>query len=227
MKADIYGGRDPVSLPAYTLGEAAKVLHIPHVTLRTWFLPRSDRQGRGPLLRLADGDLRLLSFVNLVEAHVLRALRKEHEVSMYAVRMAVKELPRHSPEQHPLAYEDLLTDANQIFLRKYGQLINLNRAGQLRIREWLEGHLKRLRWGAAGRPVALFPLLPQQELQSPATIECNPRVLFGQPVLAGTRVPTAEIAARYEAGEDPSTIADDLHQSQDKILDAIRFEAAA
>ncbi len=227
MKVDIYRGRDPVGLPAYTLGEAARILHIPHVTLRTWFLPRSDRQGRGPLLRLADNDRRLLSFVNLVEAHILRALRKEHEVSMLDVREALKELPRHTSVKHPLAYEDLLTGENQIFLEKYKQLISLTRAGQLRIREWLEGHLKRVRRGSGGRPVALYPLLPQQELDSPETIECNPRVLFGQPVLAGTRIPTAEIAARYEAGEDPSAIADDLHQPPAKILDAIRFQAAA
>jgi uncharacterized protein (DUF433 family) len=163
--------------------------------------------------------------VNLVEAHVLRALRKVHEVSMQAVRQALQELPRHSDAEHPLAFEDLLTGENQVFLEKYGQLINLNRSGQLRAREWLAGHLARVKRDAFG-PVALFPMFPQRELASPETVECDPEVMLGQPVIAGTRILTSVVASRYNSGESPRRIAEDLHQSEEKILDAIRFEAA-
>ena len=73
--------RDLHSLPAYGIKEAAHYLSIPNATLRSWVLGRHYPTGTGkrffwPIIELPDKDQRLLSFVNLVEAHVLDAIRR-------------------------------------------------------------------------------------------------------------------------------------------------------
>src|SRR3712207_785505 len=85
-RSSLYGGRDPREVPAYTIGDAARYLHMPAATLRSWFVGRTyprRRGGPGSFKRLitpADAQASRLSFLNLVEAHVLRALRTEHGV---------------------------------------------------------------------------------------------------------------------------------------------------
>lgn len=85
------GGRDA---PAYTLAEAARYARLPAATLRTWTLGRQypTNEGGGQFDRLiqpASNRPPLLSFSNLIEAHVLRSLRTEHGVSVRALRDAL------------------------------------------------------------------------------------------------------------------------------------------
>jgi len=80
--------------PAYTLAEAARYLRLPVATLRSWALGRAypTAEGRGqfpPLLRPASRRPPLLSFSNLIEAHMLRSLRTEHGVPVKALRSAL------------------------------------------------------------------------------------------------------------------------------------------
>src|SRR5262245_38330064 len=81
--------------PAYPLSEAARYLRLPVATLRAWTLGRryTTRQGKShfrPLIHASSRRPPMLSFSNLIEAHVLRALRTEHGVSVKAVRQAVE-----------------------------------------------------------------------------------------------------------------------------------------
>src|SRR5581483_9194385 len=69
----------PVDLrekPVYTLDEAARYVSIPPSTLATWALGRKKtetEEGYAPTLEHVNQRLRLLSFYDLVEAHILRA----------------------------------------------------------------------------------------------------------------------------------------------------------
>ncbi len=77
--------------PAYALAEAARYLKLPPATLRAWTVgrdcPVADGQNRfRALIKPARGKPPLLSFNNLIEAHVWRALRTEHGVSIKALR---------------------------------------------------------------------------------------------------------------------------------------------
>ena len=38
--ADLYKGKDPRDLPAYTVSEAAHYLYVPEATLRSWVMGR-------------------------------------------------------------------------------------------------------------------------------------------------------------------------------------------
>jgi hypothetical protein len=70
--------------PAYPLLEAARYLRVSPATLRAWVAgrPYPTSSGTGhfqPLLHLPARKPPVLSFWNLVEAHVLRSLRTDHE----------------------------------------------------------------------------------------------------------------------------------------------------
>ena len=70
---------DQRDLPAYAIAEAAHCLRIPVATLRSWVRPRiyrtePNRKHFKPLITLPDSRLGALSFVNLVEAHVLQVV---------------------------------------------------------------------------------------------------------------------------------------------------------
>lgn len=76
---------DPREVPAYGLAEAAYYLGIPTATLRSWVLGRDYSVADGtrrfaPIIEIADRKRKLLSFINLVEAHILSALRREHAI---------------------------------------------------------------------------------------------------------------------------------------------------
>ena len=81
--------------PAYPLAEAARYLKVAPATLRSWVAGRPYPTGRGvrqfpPLIRPAGRTPPVLSFWNLIEAHVLRALRTDHGVSVKDVRTALR-----------------------------------------------------------------------------------------------------------------------------------------
>ena len=88
----IYGGRDPSDLPVYGVADAARYLRLSPATLRSWAAgrtyPLSNGQGSSdPLFRVPAGEELLLSFHNLMEAHVLRALRFNHRIVMREIRI--------------------------------------------------------------------------------------------------------------------------------------------
>jgi hypothetical protein len=80
--------------PAYPFIEAAHYLNLPRSTLRNWCLgydyPVQDEIHRfQPLIRLDGDPLEGLSFLNVVEAHVLTAIRRVHRISLGSVREAL------------------------------------------------------------------------------------------------------------------------------------------
>ena len=80
--------------PAYALAEASRYLKLPAATLRSWVIgrpyPKGGRVGHSrPLIHPPKKQPLLLTFWNLIEAHVLRSLRTERGVSINAVRQAL------------------------------------------------------------------------------------------------------------------------------------------
>lgn len=83
---DIYGGRDPRDIPFYGIREVALCLDLNPATLRTWALGRkypvqAVQRTADALLELPDAADPMLSFINLMEAQFLRALRREHDLA--------------------------------------------------------------------------------------------------------------------------------------------------
>ena len=223
--------RDPRLLPAYSLGEASHYLRIPYATLRSWIVGRTYpvKHGRGtfqPVIVPAQKAPPLLSFINLVEAHLLGAIRRKHEIALPKVRAAVAYVRRQFGTEHPLAEQRMLTDGQELFVQKFGKLIAVSQAGQLAFLEVLKAHLERIEWDEAGIAVRLFPFTRRLEGEEPKSIVIDPRISFGRPVLFGTGIATAVIAERFKAGESVDELAEDYGRNRLEIQDAIRCELA-
>lgn len=219
---------DPRELPAYGLPEAAHYLGIPTATLRSWVLGRDYKVADGtrrfaPIIEIADRKRRLLSFVNLVEAHVLSALRREHAIQLPKVRTAIAYLRNHLHSRHPLADQQFETDGLDLFVQKYGTLINITRDGQLAMRNVLQSFLKRVKRDAQGAPVKLY-LFVRGAIDEPFAVVVDPAVSFGRPVLEGTGIPTEVLAQRYKAGDSYEQLVEDYGRPKEQIEEAIRYE---
>lgn len=225
----LYGGEDPRELASYSIRETAHYLRMPIATLRSWVMGRwyPTEQGErhfAPIIALPDAKKPLLSFVNLVETHVLDAIRREHNIPLHKVRKALRFISKQFPSEHPLADQSFETDGSNLFIQKLGQLINVSQEGQLAMRELLDAHLRRIQRNPSGLAVRLYLFTRKRTTEEPKVVMIDPLVSFGKPVLCGTGVPTAAIAERYKAGESIDELASDYGQQRSEIEEAIRCE---
>lgn len=216
---------------AYGLAETARYVKLPVPTLRSWVAgrvyPKADGVGRfQPLIHPPQKQPPVLSFWNLIEAHVLRSLRTEHGVSIKAVREAVNYAERSEKIERLLLSKELRTQAGKLFLDKYGQLIDLPASGQLAMRMLFEEHLKRVEWDEWKFPIRLYPFL-SSEARTDRTIAIDPKIAFGRPVVVRTGVSTGAIAERIDANEPPQEVAEDYGLTVEEIQQAVLYERAA
>lgn len=165
-----------------------------------------------------------MSFINLVEAHVLTAVRREHEISLPKVRKAISYLREKLGSSHPLADDYFSTDGLDLFVVKYGQLINVSREGQLAMRSVLETFLSRVKRDRGGKPSKLYLFTRRGDPDEPLAVVVDPAVSFGRPVLEGTGIPTEILAQRYKAGDSLDELAEDYARPKPEIEEAIRYE---
>lgn len=224
--------QDPRDVPLYTVAEAARYLHIPAPTVRSWVQGRYYPRRRGkarflPVIELPETRDSRISFRNLVELAALRALRTRLGFDIKAVREALDFAKKEFKVDHLLASRELYAmPAGDLFLKTYGELINLNRAGQYGIREMLESLVERIDWDDRS-PVRFFPPLPLESQRRSKSIVIDPRIAFGHPVLASKSISTGVIADRVNAGEELPEIARDYGVTEDEIKDALAYELAA
>ena len=231
----------PHETPRYGIREAARYLGIAPATLRSWVKGRIYPVKGGerffpPVITLPDEDRNLLSFDNLVEAHVLWSLRNENSVPLRHVRTAMEYAQRELGIDRLLLHkEHLRTSAGELFLDKYNQLLNLSRSGQLAMRWLLELYLERVDWDEEEcRPARIFPFTTADltMLTSPAgspsrLIAIDPTVRFGRPVLWRVGVSTSIVVDRIDAGEDAESVAADYGIEKNELEAILLFERAA
>lgn len=218
-------------LPNYTFSEAAFYLGIPVSTVRSWtkgytyktrlglrrfeppLHPAGMKNGTGPL-----------SFINLVELHVLDAMRRAYRIKMEKIRAAVSCLLQHYRIEHPLARIEFLTDGIDLYMENLGRVESVSARGQLVIREFLALALQRIEWDERGVAARLYPFTRiNKESGEPKFIEINPDVAFGRPVLIDTGIPVDVLIDRYKAGDSSASLADDYNCTTDMIEEVLRF----
>ena len=232
QKRSFYGGQDPREMPAYGISELAHYLQIPASTLRSWVKGRYYSTEAGPkffepLMTLPEPDTGgppVLSFMNAVEAHVLDALRREHRIALHKVREALIYVEQQFPSKYPLADQKFETDGIDLFVDKYGQLINLTQQGQLAMRSILRVYLSRIERDTTGMPIKLYLFTRTHIADEPKVIAMDPYVSFGRPVIEGMGITTAIIAERYKAGKSIEELARDYECPSPAIQEAIRCE---
>ena len=217
--------------PAYTFLAAARCLGMPQATLRYWVRGRISQTVEGqfgsePLIGAPEGVGNLISFNNLVEAHVLRALRTEKRIRMTAVRAAIDYAESELGIVRLLLSDELRTAGQDIFLDRLSDLITLSRSGQLAMRQMLAVYLQRVDRDDDALPHRFYPLRPAwSEDRKPIVID--PRVSFGRPTVAGSGVSTAALVDRLDAGETVEVLADDYRMEVSQVRDAVFYERAA
>ena len=182
-------GRIAASLEAddRSVSGFARIERLPAATLRSWVLgrqyPTADGSSRfAPLIQPASLEPPLLSFWNLIEAHVVRSLRTEHGVSVKALRDALQYAETRLGIDRLLLRPELRTEAGNVFLERYGELIHLSNSGQLAMSRLFKEHLKRVEWDASRFPVRLYPFVVSGPIADARSIVIDPQLAFGRPV---------------------------------------------
>jgi uncharacterized protein (DUF433 family) len=222
--------------PAYPVAEAAHYVRMPEVTLRSWvsgrLYPVSGQQRRSqPVIHLDDPKKQYLSFINLVEAHVLAAIRHRYGVKLPKVRRALDYVRREFQIERPLIDLAFQADGLDLFIERYGQMINASRAGQQAMKEIISVYLQRIERDTRGLPIRLYPFTRDTDSDAmpksdPRLVVMTPTVSFGRPVIAGTGIPVSAIYERYKAGDSVADLARDFRLETSAVEEAIRCEAA-
>ena len=166
----------------------------------------------------------VLSFINLIEAHVLAAIRRKHRVDIPEVRRAIAVLKREFHSPHPLAHHKFETNGVDLFVERCGPLTSAPGEGQPAVRQLLKAHLRRIERDEKGLPLRLYPFTRADKTEQPKNIVIDPFMSFGKAVIAGTGVSTDIVAGRFKAGESPDELAKDYGCAREKIEEAIRCE---
>ncbi len=211
-----YDPHELMETPIYGTLEAAKYLRVPYQTVRYWTQVN-------PIIELASPSPPRLSFINLMECHMLSFLRSNLRIPK--VRTALQTLAKIHPARHPLVSSRFETDEVDLFIREYGDVIvNLCRGGQIVLKQIIGIHLKRIEVDATG-VYRFFPFIEERKESEPKSIEISPAISFGKPVIAGTGISTAVIASRFHARESVDDLAREYARSVKEIEEAIRWES--
>jgi len=211
-----------LELPLYGLSEGALYLRVPIKTLEYWAF---GRRPIPPIIRPASKRPRALSFMNLLECHMLASMRSLYDLRLPKIRRAVAHLSKVSGFRHPLIEEPLYTNRVDVLIKQIDKFVNLSRGGQLAIPEIVEAHLERVEYDKG--VLRFFPFVRERSAAEPKLIVIDPGLGFGKPVIAGTGISTAVIASRFNARESVPDLAREYGVEPQQIEEAIRWETRA
>lgn len=212
-------------LPAYRLAEAARYLQSNTSTLRAWLHGRGYKVGQekrwsGAVLASERGKGEPISFLDLVEAHVLLAIRRGYGIPMKRFRTAMEYLKELGDDLHFLARHNFYHDHSNLFVKVQDRLISLSERGQLVEKEIIAEGLRQLSYGTDGYAARFYPRFAEERQK---VIMLDPTVNFGRPCLARLGVGTDAIAERFRAGEKLVELAEDYGARAEEIEEAIRW----
>ncbi len=210
--------------PCYPISYAAHLTQVPKSTLRAWVAGRSyptkdgSRRASAVIQPVEPG---YLSFINLVEAHALAAMRREYQLKLDTIRKAVRYVEKKLEVDHPLARQEFKTDGVELFVDHLGKLLNVSKHGQWSIREAFGDQLERVEY-EAGFAARLYPWIRPNQKEQPRLIVIDPTRAFGRPVLATSGIPVESVQERFRGGESLSELAEDYGVEIEAIEEALR-----
>ncbi len=211
--------------PAYPLAVAARILSTNPSTLRAWFHGRTyptktGKHRAAPVMKATQNVGAPLSFIDLVEAHMLLAIRRGYGIPLKRLRDAMEYLRKEGGDLLFLAHRDFKHDRQHLYVDRDKFLLSLSEHGQHVEPQIIHDGLKQIVYGDDGYADKFFPLVNGQEQK---TIMLAPGIGFGRPVLAKLGVSVEAIAARFHAGEHLRDLAADYGTSPEEIEDALRW----
>jgi len=210
--------RDRLSVPTYTVSEAARYAQVRSSTVYRWHL---NDERKPPLLSPRERRAEL-SYLQLVELAFV-ALFRRAGLRLPAIRRARAYLGRAFHTDYPFTSVRLKTEGQHILLDLVElepvlasrDLVASDEGGQIAWADLLSDRFEEFDyiedlavvWHLAGRA-------------SPVSID--PRIAFGAPAVQG--VATWTLKARYLADESLDFIAEDLGLERQDVVQALRFE---
>lgn len=229
---NLYGGLEPANLPRYTRKDAERATGVPASTVGVWVHGMSHTTRKGvrdryePVITLPDPSDSRLSFNNLLEVNVLRALREVHEVQLRCVREAMENAREEHGIDRLLIDPKLRTSGGRLFLDYYFRLTDLSSSKQLVMRSILEHTLKRVEVNEHALITSFFPE-PRYMPKESQPILVSPYIAFGNAILERRGISTYVIRSRVDSGEEPAAIMADYGVTEEEFREAIHYEAAA
>lgn len=157
------------------------------------------------------------SFHDLVSLLVVGWLRSRG-VNLSSIRSAEAYLRDEQGLERPFAIEEIYTDGINVLYRASPaieqQLTAANRRGQEVMTRALGRTLSGM--GYARGIAAFWDIRPHVRL--------DPGIQFGAPCLSGTRIPTAQLSALSDAGEDVDALARLFDVSREWVVEALDLE---
>lgn len=227
---------DPRDIPIYSIPQAAQYLRLPKDRLRYWVKgwfseTKADKRFFEPLIKLYHNTFELLpqskttllSFTNLVEAHVLIAIVKAARFDQKQLSTELDYINRHLSTPQLYAGIEFQIEGINLLFERFGQKLAASDREQ-EARQILKTYFDRIVRDEAGLPIKLYPFTKLSGFDEPKTVMIDPRISFGRPVLAGTGIPTAMLAERYKAGDSIDELAEDYNCDRLQIEEGIRCE---
>jgi uncharacterized protein (DUF433 family) len=219
---------DVREFPRYSISEAAFYVRIPATTLHAWAQGQNYVTSTGlhrtfrPLIDLADKKNKLLSFYNLVEAHILRSTT-ERGVPFRNVRKALDYVQETIPGAHPLLTREFETSGKELFITHLGATINATAHGQTAMREILQEYLTLVPRDGFGLPLRVFP-------RNSKHLAIDPLFSSGKPIVRDRGITASVLWGRNKSGESEKEIAADYGLTELEVKEAIEeyeWKAAA
>lgn len=217
-------------LPAYTLAEVARYIGSKPATLRAWFRGRPasvTKEGgfrRGAVksvLPTLAGPREPMSFIDLIEAHILLSIRKGYNFPMHKVRTAMDYLAESDGNLMFLAHKDCYHDRKNLFLGLDERLLSLSERGQLVDKTIMANGLRQIVYGKDGYADEFFPKVGDREQRE---LVVNPTINFGRLSIARLGIGAHALRARWEAGEKMAEIAEDCGATTIEVETAIWWD---
>jgi uncharacterized protein (DUF433 family) len=158
--------------------------------------------------------------LDLIEAHILLAIRRGYEIPLKRFRIAMDYLRETGGDLHFLAHREFLHDRRDLFLKWEDKLVSLSERGQLVDKEVIAEGLKQITYGDDGYAARFFPRHDERRQES---IVLDPTINFGRPCLVRLGVGAEAIAARFVAGERIADLAQDYAATREEVEEAIRW----
>ena len=212
---------------SYEVPEAARILQadirIPDVkyNVRSSHLIRWIRSGLAhPKLVATPGRQMLISFEDLISMRVIVFLRAQG-YSFAKIRKAEADLRRVTEHPRPFATEQIWAEekgATHIWAEIGTLLMAAGRHGQLAFSELVRENLINIHGLTfSERRVA-------ESWQAKPGILLHPKIQFGRPCIAGTRIPTSDIAGMVQAGDSNESLARAYGIDVEQVERAVSWE---
>jgi uncharacterized protein (DUF433 family) len=228
--------KDLIGIGIYSQPEAAHLLRLTPTRLRRWvngytYRPQlaaaGVRRSRPPVIDKSDipvvsGRI-ALSFLELVELRVIRVLVEEHGIPLQSVRKAATLAQETFATKYPLASRTVYVEGPRLFASLSAEPTS--------IVELRRGRTPQIQWAQVFEPVMKEVTFDPQTsltdtwwpLGTARPVVLDPSIMFGAPVIAGSRVRTVAASAMASTSTVETTAAA-FGIEVEGVMAAVEFE---